>query len=133
MSFITGRHPHEIDCFSTSCQLASDIPTFAHGFLAAGYETILSGRMRFVGFDQRHGFEKRLIGDVTPTAHLAAGWKLDDVLGPLIDTTGMSLNGLMKSGPGRSGYHAYDEAVADTTARWLKDRGAAGGTDRRPF
>ena len=30
----------------------------------AGYETVLGGRMHFVGPDQRHGFEKRIIGDV---------------------------------------------------------------------
>jgi choline-sulfatase len=133
MSFMTARHPSEIGCFSNMSQLSSDIPTFAHAFLSAGYETILSGRMHFVGFDQLHGFQKRLIGDVTPTAHVAGGWQLDDVLGSLVDTPGSYVTGLLKSGPGSTGYHAYDEAVADATVRWLKERGSASAGSRQPF
>ncbi len=35
----------------------------------------------------------------------------------------MSLNGLLKSGPGRTGYHAYDEAVTHSAVEWLQQRG----------
>ena len=123
MAFMTARHPGDIGVWTNETQLGSDVPTFAHGLLAAGYETVLSGRMHFVGQDQRHGFRHRLIGDVPESAYLAAGWKLRQVLGDLTDTPGMARAGIMKSGPGRTGYHAYDEAVTRATAAWLRDRG----------
>lgn len=125
MAFMTARHPHEIGVWSNECSLNSDIPTFAHGFLAGGYETVLSGRMHFVGHDQRHGFQHRLIGDVPESVYLAAGWKLRQVLGDLADTPGYGVAGIRKSGPGRTGYHAYDEGVTRTTIDWLRRRGAA--------
>jgi len=133
MAFMACRHPFEIDLWTNETQLNSDVPTFAHAFLAAGYDTVLSGRMHFVGADQRHGFARRLIGDVPESSHLAAGWKLSRVLGELRDTPGCSLPGVLKSGPGRTGYHAYDEAVCDATVDWLRSRGAATRDRAEPF
>lgn len=132
MAFMTCRHPHEIGCWTNDQQLSSDIPTFAHGLLAGGYETVLSGRMHFVGLDQRHGFSQRIIGDVPESVHIAAGWKLDRVLGDLIDTPGYNPAGIIKSGPGRSGYQAYDEAVCRRTVQWLSQRPRPSGHDA-PF
>lgn len=122
MSFMTCRQPHEIALWDNQGELSSGIPTFAHAFLDAGYQTILSGRMHFVGWDQRHGFGRRLIGDVGGTAYLSNGWRLEPVLGSLIDTPGMSLAGVVKSGPGRTGYQAYDEAVTRATVSWIEQR-----------
>ncbi|MHB0935291.1 MAG: sulfatase-like hydrolase/transferase [Armatimonadota bacterium] len=122
MAFMTGRHPHDIEIWTNETQLSCDVPTFAHGLLAAGYETVISGRMHFVGYDQRHGFAQRLLGDVPESAYIAAGWKLQRVLGELIDTPGMGLPGVVKSGPGRTGYHAYDETVTRATVEWLRER-----------
>jgi choline-sulfatase len=73
MSFMTGRHPYEIGVWDNEVELHSDIPTCAHAFLAAGYDTALAGRMHFVGWDQRHGFAERIIGDVPESVYLAAG------------------------------------------------------------
>lgn len=125
MAFMTARQPHETGVWSNECSLNSDVPTFAHGFLAGGYQTVLSGRMHFVGTDQRHGFQTRLVGDVPESAYLAAGWQLTQVLGDLVDTPGYSVAGLRKSGPGRTGYHAYDERVTEVTCDWLRQRGRA--------
>ncbi len=122
MAFMTARHPHETGVWSNECSLGSDVPTFAHGFLAGGYETVLAGRMHFVGQDQRHGFQTRLLGDVPESAYLAAGWQLNRVLGELVDTPGYGIAGLRKSGPGRTGYHAYDERVTQVTCQWLHER-----------
>ena len=125
MSFMTCRHPHELGLWDNDGELHTDIPTMVHSFLAGGYDTILSGRMHFAGHDQRHGFAARLLGDVPESVYISAGWKLQRVLGDLADTPGMSLTGLTKSGPGRTGYHAYDEAVTRVTVDWLRERGHA--------
>ena len=64
MTFLTSRHCSDIGVWTNNCYLPSDIPTFAHGLGSAGYETVLGGRMHFLGPDQRHGFEHRLAGAV---------------------------------------------------------------------
>lgn len=131
MAFMTGRYCHEINVWTNTRQLHSDIPTFAHAFTAAGYRTALTGRMHFVGPDQRHGFLERPMGDVPGSVHIKAGWKLKDVLGDFSDTPGSSVRGIEKSGPGRSGYQAYDERVIETTKSWLEDYAA--GDQEAPF
>jgi len=123
MSFMTARLPGRIDCLDNASQLCSDIPTFAHAFSAAGHETVLAGRMHFVGPDQRHGFRQRLLSDVT-TAWVNRAWDLEPVLGELDDTPGYSAQSILKSGPGRTGYHAYDEAVTRAAVDWLDARAA---------
>ena len=132
MSFMTSQYASGIDCLFNSSQLASGIPTFAHGFAAAGYETVLAGRMHFVGPDQRHGFEKRIIGDVSPTAYGYAGYKTEPVLGELLPSANNNAVGLETSGPGLTGYQAFDEAVCDRTVQWLQARDAA-ASENRPF
>ena len=76
MSFMTSRTPSRNRCWDNSHVLSSGIPTWAHALGAAGYETALIGRMHFVGPDQRHGFEKRPLGEFSarhPGAPLAGG------------------------------------------------------------
>ena len=131
MSFMTCRQPYENRHWDNEGQLNSSIPTFAHAFTASGYDTVLSGRMHFVGSDQRHGFSKRIIGDTGGTAFPRGVTTLKEVLGNLYDTPGMSLAGIQKSGPGQTGYRAYDEAVTRTTADWLQTRGRQ--QDPTPF
>ena len=55
-SLMTGRLVSDIDCFDNASPLPSDEPTFAHLLSLEGYETVLSGKMHFVGPDQLHGF-----------------------------------------------------------------------------
>ena len=66
MTFLTSRHSSDIRVWTNRCRLQSDIPTFVHHLVNAGYETTLCGRMHFNGPDQRHGFERRIIGDISP-------------------------------------------------------------------
>src|SRR5262245_35184181 len=67
-TFLTGQQCSAIGVWSNACTLASDVPTFAHTLAAAGYETVLCGRMHFKGPDQRHGFARRIAGDVSGPA-----------------------------------------------------------------
>ena len=108
MSLMTGRHPYQNEVWTNAGMLGSEIPTFAHALGAAGYEVALGGRMHFVGPDQRHGFERRLIGDVL--AAFPGGPGPD--LGPVpLSTTGQCRESVLIAGPGRTGYQAYDDAV----------------------
>ena len=67
-SMLSGLMPHKTKIFNNAQSLPSDKATFVHSLAAAGYETVLSGRMHFNGPDQRHGFEKRFVGDITTAA-----------------------------------------------------------------
>ena len=73
-SFMTGLLPSRTGVFDNAAEFASSIPTFAHHLRAAGYRTVLSGKMHFVGPDQLHGFEERLTTDVYPADF---GWTPD--------------------------------------------------------
>lgn len=118
MTFMTSRHCSDINVWTNSCTLASDVPTFAHSLGAAGYETILGGRMHFTGPDQRHDFHRRLIGDVTASHFGGPGPDLGNI--PL-QTTGQSGAGVKVAGPGRTAYQAYDRAVVAACQDYLHE------------
>jgi choline-sulfatase len=65
-SFMTGRYASTIGCYDNAAVLPADEPTLAHYLTNAGYETVLSGKMHFIGPDQLHGFRHRLTTDVYP-------------------------------------------------------------------
>lgn len=64
-SLLSGQMPHRTKIFNNTQSLPSDKATFVHSLAGAGYETVLAGRMHFNGPDQRHGFEKRFVGDIS--------------------------------------------------------------------
>jgi choline-sulfatase len=65
-SLVTGVHASKLQCWDNASVLHADEPTVAHHLTNAGYETVLSGKMHFVGPDQLHGFRRRLTTDVFP-------------------------------------------------------------------
>lgn len=66
-AFMTGRYPSSIGAYDNASAFSCDLPTFAHQFSAAGYDTVLSGKMHFIGPDQLHGFDRRLTTDIYPS------------------------------------------------------------------
>ena len=71
---MTGQLPSATRGYDNAAYLASTIPTFAHYLRAAGYRTVLAGKMHFVGPDQLHGFEERRTTDIYPADF---GWTPD--------------------------------------------------------
>jgi choline-sulfatase len=67
-SFVSGKHISEIGVYDNGSEFSADTPTFLHHLRRGGYETVLSGKMHFVGPDQLHGFEHRLTKDIHTTA-----------------------------------------------------------------
>ncbi len=66
-SFMSGQLPSRIGAYDNAAEFAASAPTLAHYLRAAGYRTILCGKMHFVGPDQLHGFEERLTTDIYPS------------------------------------------------------------------
>lgn len=120
MTFLTARHSSDIAVWTNACQLPSNLATFVHHLTIAGYETILCGRMHFDGLDQRHGYERRILGDVH--AHLEHIPRA---------TCGQHADGVRPAGPGRTAYQVYDDAVFATAREFLAGWDAAPGD--RPF
>ena len=73
-SFMSGQLPSRTRVYDNAAEFASAIPTYAHHLRRAGYRTVLSGKMHFVGPDQLHGFEERLTTDIYPADF---GWTPD--------------------------------------------------------
>ena len=58
MAMLSGLSPHHTGIFTNNDTLPQTTPTFLHAMATAGYETVLVGRMHFIGPDQRHGFTR---------------------------------------------------------------------------
>ena len=114
MSFLTGKLPRHTEVFDNDSMLSSDVATMAHALGAKGYKTILVGRMHFKGVDQNHGFDQRLVGDITSQYW---GVKRDE-LGSYAET--LKMKGCQNLiGPGYSPVHEYDQMVYEEALRQL--------------
>ncbi len=69
MAMMSGLLPQKTGIFTNFDSFPNTQPSILHPLVEAGYETVLCGRMHFVGIDQRHGFTKRIAPDTTPV-----GW-----------------------------------------------------------
>ncbi|KAA8385648.1 choline-sulfatase [Acetobacter tropicalis] len=129
-AFMTGLLPSHSGIFDNGCEWHSDIPTFGHRLRNAGYQTILAGKMHFVGADQLHGFEERLTTDIYPSDFTwVPNWQ---------DKTDRpdwfhSMDSVLNAGPVlRSNQIDFDEEVAYAARRKLFDL-ARKREDTRPF
>jgi len=128
-SMLTGRLPHAIGAFDNACELPSELPTMAHYLAAAGYRTILAGKMHFVGADQLHGFGERLTTDIYPSEFL---WVPDWSRGPGFKPTGVGMGHVVDAGPCvRNMQIDYDEEVEHVAVQKIYDLAREGSAD--PF
>jgi choline-sulfatase len=129
-SFLTGRHASAVGCLDNASILPADEPTFGHHLSRAGYETVLTGKMHFVGPDQLHGFGRRLTTDVFPAG---VGWV------PAVDEEGRFPAGgharhYVDPDPGVrtwTQFMAFDEETQFRALEYLRERGRTGA--RTPF
>jgi choline-sulfatase len=77
-ALMTGKYVSAIGTYDNAALFPADEPTFAHYLSAAGYDTVASGKLHFIGPDQLHGFDRRLTTDIFPTGF---NWIIDRVEG----------------------------------------------------
>lgn len=131
MSFMTTRTPGHNRVWDNAHILSSGIPTWAHTLGAAGYETALVGRMHFVGSDQRHGFERRPIGEYS-AAHPGVDRKGGDQWSVFSgSTSGQSRVAVEIAGRGTTSYQWFDEQITSAACDYLAEKGRS--ADDRPF
>jgi choline-sulfatase len=128
-ALMSGQLPSATGGFDNAAEFAADTPTFAHYLRAAGYLTILSGKMHFCGPDQLHGFEERLTTDIYPADF---GWTPDWTRpGERLDWY-HDMDSVTRAGPCvRTNQLDFDEEVVFTARQKLFD--LARGGDLRPF
>lgn len=131
LTFLTSRYPSDIEVWVNNAALPSHTPTFAHQLTLAGYETTLCGRMHFVDADQNHGFQRRLVGDVSGAMRGAGGEMFEGVWNTA--GCGQSHGALMHDavGPGTATYEVYDRAVTARACQTLHEYAEA--TGEQPF
>ncbi|HEX2513167.1 MAG TPA: choline-sulfatase [Chloroflexota bacterium] len=69
-SMLTGLLSSRLPVNDNAEELPATAVTFVHYLRRAGYRTVLSGKMHYVGPDQLHGFEERLTTDIYPADYL---------------------------------------------------------------
>lgn len=128
-SMLSGRLPHAIGVYDNASEFAAEIPTMAHYLRAAGYRTILAGKMHFVGPDQLHGYQERLTTDIYPADFL---WVPDWSKGPEHRPTGVGMGHVVDAGPcTRNMQIDYDEETAHAAVQKIYD--LARGESSSPF
>ena len=132
-AFMSGQLISRIAAYDNASEFRATVPTFAHYLKALGYRTCLSGKMHFVGPDQKHGFEDRVTTDIYPSDFAwTPDWEAPD---ERIDKWYHNMQTVKESGCAVATFQTdYDDEVEFAARRWLIDRGrdrSAGDTS--PF
>lgn len=128
-SFLAGRQVSAIGAYDNAAEFPSGVPTFAHYLRAAGYQTVLSGKMHFCGADQLHGFEERLTTDIYPADF---GWTPDWTRFEERPSWYHSMDSVTQAGPcARTNQIDFDDDATFQARQKIFD--LARSKDRRPF
>lgn len=129
-AFMSGQLPSVTGVYDNAAEFPSSVPTYAHHLRRAGYQTILCGKMHFVGPDQLHGFEERLTTDVYPPDF---GWTPDyRKPGARIDWWYHNMGSVTGAGVAEiTNQLEYDDEVAHHATAKIYD--LARGHDARPW
>lgn len=127
-SLMTGKYTSALHCYDNASTFSCEEPTFVHYLTNAGYDTVLCGKMHFVGADQLHGFSRRMTTDVYPSGFSWLPSYVDEekhILQP--DTWGNAIHyNAQTAGPGEwnEGIQ-YDEETHIKAREYLYTQGAA--------
>ena len=129
-SMLAGRLPHALEVWDYASEFRAEVPTMAHYLSAAGYRTVLAGKMHFVGPDQLHGHHERLTTDIYPAEFL---WVPDWSQGPGHKPTGVGMGHVVDAGPSlRNMQVDYDEEVAHVAVQRIWDLAREDAQGRAP-
>ncbi|MEM9341450.1 MAG: choline-sulfatase [Pseudomonadota bacterium] len=120
-AFMSGQAVSRTGVYDNAAEFPASIPTFAHYLTGAGYRTCLSGRMHFVGPDQKHGFAERLTTDIYPADFAwTPDWTRPE---ERIDSWYHNMGPIKEAGTAHATFLTdYDDEVAFAARRWLMDR-----------
>ena len=116
-SFATGQYVHKIRYWDNAIAYDGRVPSWGHRLMAQGHRVTSIGKLHYLDSDaKRNGFDEEIL-----PLHIVNG--VGDLLGLIRDELPRRA-GSAKLGPeagrGETEYTHYDRAIADETARWLK-------------
>ena len=119
----TGRHVHDIRCWSSAQPYRGQHDSWAHRLRRHGMDTVSAGKLHFRRMQDDNGFAPEL-----RPMHVkdGIGWAPGLLRDPLGDYPAAA-ELAAQVGAMDTEYHAYDRAVADAAAGWLEARAAGGG------
>jgi choline-sulfatase len=121
VAMLSGRLPSAVGVYDNASEFSAEVPTFLHYLKLAGYTTLLSGKMHFVGPDQQHGFQERLTTDIYPTDF---GWTPDWREALPVAPTGMNMRAVVEAGSCRRSMQLdYDDDVVNKAIQRIYDLG----------
>lgn len=121
MAMMSSLLPSRTGIFTNQDTLPDLTPCFTHALVEAGYETVLIGRMHFLGKDQHHGFTRRLAGDITPVTWNPPVEAIQREFGPL-SLCARESNCMDIIGAGESQVIQFDRMVIKTALGYLKEK-----------
>jgi len=128
---VSGQLASKIGAYDNAATLSSDIPTYAHYLRREGYETVLAGKMHFIGPDQLHGYEHRLTPDIYPGD---LGWSVNWDAPKVRQEWYHNMSSVLQAGPCvRSNQLDFDEEVVYKSTQWLHDYVRHDPSGQRPF
>lgn len=118
-SMLAGRYANALQVWDNACEMPASIPSVAHYLRAAGYHTVLCGKMHFIGPDQVHGFNERIVTDIYPSNF---AWTPDWPAGERYRPTGINMRAVVDSGVCVRGLQLdYDDEVEHAGVQKLYD------------
>jgi choline-sulfatase len=119
---MTAQHSYKNRIFINKEELPSDSPTIAHGLGAAGYESVLCGKIHFQGPDQYHGFERRLLEHANSILHSMHVYRRPGGDRRHARISGMSDYSVKVAGYGRQAFQYYDHIVTEEVCSYIAER-----------
>ena len=118
-SMMAGRYANALGLWDNAIEMSASIPTLAHYLRDLNYHTVLCGKMHFVGPDQLHGFDERIVTDIYPSNF---AWTPDWIVGERYRPTGINMRAVVDSGICVRGLQIdYDDEVEHAAKQKLYD------------
>ena len=116
-SFATGRYVHQTRCWDNAIAYTGQPAAWGHRLMEQGHRVASIGKLHYKASDARaNGFDEEIL-----PLHIVSG--LGDLLGLIRDELPRRTGSLKlgpEAGPGESEYTKYDRAIAEETAKWLR-------------
>ena len=121
-AFMSGQLISRIAAYDNASEFRASVPTFAHYLKVLGYRTCLSGKMHFIGPDQKHGFQDRVTTDIYPADFAwTPDWEAHD---ERMDKWYHNMQTVKESGVAVATFQTdYDDEVGFAARRWLIECG----------
>ena len=135
-SFMTGLYPYRIGLWNNTSSMPEDAVTWAHTLSAAGYETMLCGKMHFNGFQKMYGFDRRPVLEGNNNGDVFYSWGIrttHDWTKPIKPCRSgpKDIAGSGSDSPERQPIFQHDARIVKGTIDVLKEKAAQ--TDGKPW